>query len=242
MENKNSVAENFDNYFDIRLANTEALKKTVYKIRYDVYCTELGWEQGCPVDVEKDIYDEQSVYCLLEHRRTQKFAGCIRLVTASETKQLPFEVNCKAAIDSDIVDPSKLNRLEIGEISRLAVPAEYRKRKNDEIDSFSSEDDYTQEERRHFPNIAIGLYLSAFAYANLLGLEYVFVMMEPRLRRHLRRYGIVGENGGEQIDFHGIRGLFYLHMEDQTKYFSGEMLEFYQLVHTKVQQQMKTSN
>lgn len=245
MGDRDSIVQSFQNYFDIRLANTDALKKIVYKIRYDVYCAELGWEKGCPVDVEKDIYDEHSVYCLLEHRRTQKFAGCIRLVTASDTMQLPFEVNCKAAIDTDIIDPSTLNRVKIGEVSRLAVPEEYRKRKNDEIDSFSREDDsqrrvskHTQEERHHFPNIALGLYLSSFAYADLLGFEYVFVMMEPRLRRHLRRYGIVGEKGGKAIDYHGVRGLFYVHMENQTRYFSDEILEFYQWVHTRVKQQM----
>ncbi|WP_372739189.1 PEP-CTERM/exosortase system-associated acyltransferase [Neptunomonas sp.] len=246
MKNNNSVAQNFNKYFDIRLADIEALKATVYKIRYDVYCAELGWEQNCPVDEEKDIYDEHSVHCLLEHRRTQKFAGCVRLVTASKTNQLPFEDNCKAAIDETIIDPSLLNRSKIGEISRLAVPADYRKRKNDEIDSFSSDDEeqsrnakHRQEERRHFPNIAVGLYLSSLAYADLLGIEFVFVMMEPRLSRHLRRYGIVFEKGGEQIDYHGLRGLFYLEMENLTKYFNPEILEFYQMVHARMQQQIK---
>ncbi len=245
MENSDSFVQDFEKYFEVRLANTEALKRIVYKIRYDVYCVELGWEKNCPVDVEKDIYDEHSIYCLLEHKRTQTFAGCIRLVTASKKHKLPFEVNCKAAIDSDLISLSTLDRLKIGEVSRLAVPAEYRKRKNDGIDSFSNHNEvlrqdstYTQEERRHFPSIAIGLYLSSLAYADLLGLEYVFVILEPRLRRNLRRYGIVGEKGGKQIDYHGLRGLFFLRMENLTKHFSGEILEFYQLVRTKVQQQM----
>ena len=227
MDKGGSVAKNFDKYFDIRLANTEALKKIVYKIRYDVYCAELGWEENCPVDVEKDIYDEYSVYCLLEHKRTKKFAGCIRLITASKTNLLPFEVNCKAAIDTGIIDPSKLNRFEIGEISRLAVSADYRKRKNDKIYSFSNENEeqvqisehMQEEEWRYFPSIAIGLYLSSLAYADLLRLEYVFVMMEPKLSRHLRRCGIVFEKGGKQIDYHGLRGLFYLGTENQTQHF-----------------------
>lgn len=248
MVNNNSVAQSFNKYFDIRLANTEALKKIVYKIRYDVYCAELGWEKNCPVDVERDIFDEHSVYCLLEHRRTQKFAGCIRLIMASKKHQLPFEMNCKAAIDLDIIDPSKFKRLKIGEISRLAVPAYYRKRTNDEIDSFCSEEEaqgrvakHTHEERRYFPNIAVGLYLSSLAYADLLGIEYVFVMMEPRLNRHLRRYGIVFNKGGKQVDYHGLRGLFYFDMENLTNYFKPEILEFYQLLHARMEQQIKIS-
>ena len=33
-------------YFQVILADTDALKKEVYHIRYRVYCSELGWKES----------------------------------------------------------------------------------------------------------------------------------------------------------------------------------------------------
>lgn len=242
---RKSIAENFNEYFKVRLANTDALREIVYKIRYDVYCAELGWEKDCPVDVEKDMHDDHAVHCLLEHRRTGTYAGTIRLVQTSEAHQAPFEVYCQEAIDPSIIGPAQLPRGRFGEISRLAVPAEFRKRKGEQGKPFVMDDtdkntlrSYSEDERRQFPNIAIGLYLASLAYVDLLKYDYVFVMMEPRLRRHLRRFGIEFQAGGEPIDYHGTRGLFYLDQKDMTRHFPQEIDELYGLIHRSMAEQL----
>ena len=55
-----TLAEHFHDYFSISIADTTDLKKAVFKLRYDVYCTELGYEKNCPIDSEKDNFDEYS--------------------------------------------------------------------------------------------------------------------------------------------------------------------------------------
>ena len=41
-----TLANHFNDYFSIAIADTIELKKAVYKLRYDVYFTELGYEKS----------------------------------------------------------------------------------------------------------------------------------------------------------------------------------------------------
>ena len=71
----------------------------------------------------------------------------------------------------------------------------------------------TAGERRVFPHIALGLYLAAASIGLLSGLSSVFVMMEPRLARRLRYFGINFQLIGELVDYHGMRGPFRITRE-----------------------------
>jgi N-acyl-L-homoserine lactone synthetase len=62
-----NLVNHFNDYFSIAIANTIELKKAVYKLRYDVYFTELGYEKSCPVDCEKDAFDAVSYTHLRAH-------------------------------------------------------------------------------------------------------------------------------------------------------------------------------
>ena len=127
-----TLANHFNDFFSIAIADTIELKKAVYKLRYDVYFTELGYEKSCPVDCEKDVFDEYSTHVLIKHKATNLYAGSVRLVTPpiSQPKaSLPFEINC-----SHSFDPNKTvflrdgDNITVGEVSRLAVPATFRLR------------------------------------------------------------------------------------------------------------------
>ena len=39
-----SIAKNFNQFFQIKFADTKLLREEAFKIRYGVYCDELGWE------------------------------------------------------------------------------------------------------------------------------------------------------------------------------------------------------
>jgi N-acyl amino acid synthase of PEP-CTERM/exosortase system len=235
-----SLASLFGEYFRVRFAGSRKLKKAVYRIRYQVYCDELHWEPENTEGLERDDFDRHSLHCLLEHRRTGEFAGCIRLIRATEQDLLPFERFCREAIDPAILDPASLTRSHFGEISRLAVPAAFRKRLSEQGKPYvlgqpRSESVFSPMERRQFPHIAIGMYLASLALVELLDHEYVFVMMEPRLKKHLRMIGIHFDAGGEPIDYHGIRGLFYLHRDNISRHFPPELKELYALIYSSLQ-------
>ncbi|NRA71871.1 MAG: PEP-CTERM/exosortase system-associated acyltransferase [Gammaproteobacteria bacterium] len=244
-----SLAENFHKYFRVRFANTKELRQAVFKIRHEVYCQELGWEAQKTDAMEVDEYDNYSYYCLLEHITTKTFAGCIRIVIPpvnDKTLKTPFEDHCLESIRLDVVDLSGYSRGSFGEISRLAVPDSFRRRRNEANQPFIvNEIDgdvgyvFTEEERRNFPNIAIGLYLAALKLLNSCHHDAAFVMMEPKLRRRLNRFGFSFEQAGDVIDYHGDRALFYLPADKFYADLNPELLELYHGISTTLDQQLK---
>lgn len=215
------VKSRFHEYFLPMLASTPEQRQQAFRIRYQVYCREFGFErpEQHPDDMETDAYDAQSIHCLLVHQPSQRAAGCVRLVLPDPTDPhapLPFEKHCMDSLDPSVAAPLLANRSAIGEISRLAVIGEFRRRQN-EASSPSGDPDaagYSLIEQRHFPFIAVGLYLCAASTGMLSGLEGVFAMMEPRLARHLSRYGIRFTQVGQVIDYHGPRAPFYITRND----------------------------
>ncbi len=76
--------------------------------------------------------DAQSVHCLLRAKQSGQFIGCIRLILSEpgdSAALFPFEKTCAAMLDRQIVDPAKLERSRVAEVSRLAVINVYRRRK-----------------------------------------------------------------------------------------------------------------
>ena len=224
MSNFNSLRMSFHEYFKTVPATTDALKNEVFRIRYDVYCEELGYEdtKQFPDKLEQDSYDPHSLHCLLWHKSSEQFAGCVRLAkTAPElnNQKLPFELTCANKIDDKIVNISQLPNGSYGEISRLAVRSAFRRRAGERNTPFGlvPEASAEIEERRSFPLIAFGLYLAAAASGLNTGLERVFAMMEPRLARRLRIFGIEFEKIGESIEHRGLRAPYQITEEGLYK-------------------------
>jgi N-acyl amino acid synthase of PEP-CTERM/exosortase system len=204
------VARDFQRYFTVVSASTPALKDEVYRIRYQVYAEELGWEDASrfPDGYERDAYDEDAIACLLQHRASGKFIGCARLVLVPlrSAARFPFE-KIIAPLEEELATYSSGWRANAGEISRVAVISQFRRRRNERNrpDGFADEDTPSTEERRTFPHIAVGLYLGAAALGLSRNLHRVFAIMEPRLARRLRMYGIEFEAVGEPVEHHGVR-------------------------------------
>ena len=241
-----SIAKNFDQYFQIQFANTKELRQEAFKIRYGVYSTELGWEPKNSSEMEVDECDDYAYHCLLRHRRTGVFAGCIRLIIPPvdmPNKALPFEEHCLDSAWPDIVDTTKLPRGGFGEISRLAVLSSFRRREQEKnipyvLNNVNPETIYSEEERRNFPNIAMGLYLAGLSLANLCNHVGIMVMMEPRLNRRLKRFGLPFEQIGEETDYHGQRAMFYLARKNFYKELNDQLGELYQIIDRDLKEQI----
>ncbi|NMP30537.1 PEP-CTERM/exosortase system-associated acyltransferase [Thalassotalea sp. M1531] len=241
-----SIASNFDQYFQIKFASSKALRQEAFKIRYGVYAEELGWEPENADKMESDECDDYAFHCLLEHRRTGVFAGCVRLVippAENPELPLPFEAHCLDSAMPEVVDSTKFERGSFGEISRLAVLSTFRRREKEKNQPFvlkeiNPETVYTEEERRNFPNIAMGLYLAAVALAEICNHKGMFVMMEPRLCRRLTRFGLPFVQCGEKMDYHGIRAMFYLDRAGFNSDLNPELLELYNIIHKELTNQL----
>ena len=130
-----SLDVSFNKYFQIVPALSNELRHEVYRIRHKVYCEDLQFEQTHPEGLEKDEYDRHSLHLLIRSIQTNEFIGCTRIIrTQPEDPDypLPFEKTCQSVLNKSIVDPQKLPRSTIAEVSRLAVIASYRRRKNEQ--------------------------------------------------------------------------------------------------------------
>ncbi|MET0066636.1 MAG: PEP-CTERM/exosortase system-associated acyltransferase [Candidatus Thiodiazotropha sp.] len=231
-----SLADNFFRYFQPLYAASAQQKRCSYEIRYKVYVDELGWEKPNPACLETDPCDAYAHPCLLEHKRTGEIAGCVRLVTPqslAEAASLPFQTHSIPGIDSAHL--SQHLPLQVGEISRLAVPSQFRRRRNERgkpfiLDENSASEGYSREELRNFPNIAIGLYLSAIAMVDLCELQLAVVVMEPRLQRHLQRFGLHFERISEAFELRGQRALFELRRQQFCTRMPEDILALYQRI------------
>ncbi len=222
------LVEPYREFFAITLADTDELRKEVFRLRYDVYCKELGWEdpQNFPDRLEKDIYDDASRHCLLKHNRSGEYAGTVRMVMSHDSDLdplIPLVTHCGDRLFDGPLRPDRLPSGSYGEISRLALRSEFRRRSGEQNNPEGHGDhlfEWTQDERRRFPHIALGLYLGASAVGLADGATGVYAMMEPRLARHLRFAGIRFEQVGEPIDFRGLRAPYYISRKALFRYLS----------------------
>ena len=179
--------------FEIVPAFSDALKDEVYRIRHQVYCEELAFEPRRSDGRERDEYDAHSLHLLIRSEQIGEFIGCTRLVRTRPKDPhypLPFEKACAATLDRSIVDPARLPRDSIGEISRLAVLARFRKRQGEENHATGLIQNFGTLPHQRFPYILADLYLGTIELARLNGIDTLFVLTEERLARHLRMLGV----------------------------------------------------
>lgn len=213
-----NIAEHFTQFLEPQLAVSYDLKEEAFKIRHNVYCEELAFEEVKEGGQEKDEFDEQSIFSLIKHKPSNTYTSCVRVVQIKKEGQLlPIEKYCLDSITDEKLHPSRFDRTEICEISRLAVKAEFRRRKTDQFKGSGTgviqESNYSEVELRCFPFIAIGLYMAAANMAIKTGVKHAYVMMEPRLARSMKFVGIKFQQLGEPIDYHGLRAPYYINPE-----------------------------
>ena len=244
------LVASFGKYFRVVVADSPALRDEVYRIRYKVYCKEMRTEreEQFPDGREYDIYDDSAAHCLLQHRPSGLYAGCVRLVYSDPVTSptLPFEVHCHDSLYPSMVEAVLSHRGEFGEISRLAVPAEFRRRKGEQgtpipIQLDEQPTGSSRERRNQSPQITMGLFLAAAAMGLIKGMSGVFAMMEPRLSRYLRQVGLEFEQAGEEVDYHGKRAAFYITKEGLK--LNGDMAALLDYItnEIKAQQVLKTA-
>lgn len=199
----------FQQSFQIVLADTNQLVEEVFRLRYRVYCEELNYEncEAFPDGMERDSYDRRAVYCLLKHRASNSFVGCVR-VLLSDPKHLEAKFPFEQFLGSSSLnfDLPALPRQAICEVSRLAIISEFRRQKG--AVGRAADVQLTEVERFLLPSLPLGLYLAATSVALELGIDNAFAMMEGRLARHLQRFGLYFQQVAPLTDYHGMRAPF----------------------------------
>ncbi len=205
-----SLAESFNRYFAVAPALRESEKDDVYFIRHDVYARELGFEPPRADQRESDAYDQRSVHCLMKTAEAApRLVGCARVVFSdplAPEAPLPFERACRDSLFRDQIDPSRLPRDSVAEVSRLAVLSDFRRRKGEERREVALDvSDFGDHRQPRFPYIPVGLYIASVLMARRRGIEYLFTLTEPRLAEHFGKLGVRIVSIGAPIEHRGTR-------------------------------------
>lgn len=211
-----SLADLFESHFEVVPAEQAHLLEKVFRIRHQVYCEELGFEPHRADQLEQDEFDKGSLHCLLLHKPSQTYVGCVRLVLADGHAPefgFPFEQVCGKSVHWAFEPSGGAGRKKYGEISRLAITANFRRPRNFVAPVGGGRplpDMRDEESRRLFPSIAVGLYLAVAAMGLSQGLDGVFAMMEPKLARQLSHFGIHCEQAGDAVEHRGTRVPYFI--------------------------------
>jgi N-acyl amino acid synthase of PEP-CTERM/exosortase system len=232
-----NLAGHFLNYFEVLPATTPELRRDVYRLRYDVYCREFGYESIAdnPHGMESDVYDPHSLHVLVRHRASGLSAGCTRIIPAAPTsrlRQLPIEKLYPHKLDICRPSGQKLPRHAICEASRLCVHNRFRRRNGEsasrlgDIGSLNC----SRLEHRTFPLISVAISLATTALTELTRRPYMFAMMEPFLPRLLRRIGYEFIQAGDELDYHGKRAGYYVETGAVLGSYPQDILELYRTI------------
>ncbi|MFD3317887.1 PEP-CTERM/exosortase system-associated acyltransferase [Alteromonas macleodii] len=211
-----SLEECISNFFfsryELVIANEESEKQVSYKTRHKVYCEEMNFEQKNATELEKDKFDDRAINCYIKHLPTGECAGTIRLVLPTEDGlALPLEEKFAEAFEKNELLPSSCDPASVCEISRLAIPREFRVRQMrskilpaEKLEKVKQKKNLTFNVE-HFPYLSIALYLMATSICQHLNVKHAYVLMEPKLARRMKAFGIHFNSVGEAIEFNGKR-------------------------------------
>ncbi len=219
--------------------DSEDLKKEIYKLRYDVYVSEYGFEkkEHHPSGLEKDIYDHHSVeLAAIEqvNAEIQKVIGTIRLILHSENG-FPIE----NAVPLDFMRKSPAVD-KIAEISRLAISREYRRRQGDGLygvksyhqacggDSISDADGSMNDKVRIQPYLILGLFKELYQISKKLGITHWYMITEKKLWYALKRFDLIFRQIGEPVNYHGLRIPYLGIIREIEQNLMKKQMDFYQ--------------
>jgi N-acyl amino acid synthase of PEP-CTERM/exosortase system len=241
--NITGFAEGYRKFFEVVPAVNEPLKWHNYRIRHEVYCRELGFEPPHADQIETDEYDAHSIHCLVRSAATRMFVGCARIVVADPANPaapLPFEKTCADVLDRNVIDPSRMDRSRIGEISRLAVIGQYRRRKGDIFKPFSVDDDFGENSKIRLPYMTLGLYLAMIALAQWKGIGTLFMLTEPLLAISIARLGVGVHQVGAAIEHRGTRIPSVLFVEEIVANMNPRVRPFFDIVTEDIHRAIET--
>lgn len=240
------LGTSFRQYFKIVPALTEELKREAYRIRHSVYCEDLQFEFSRSDGFETDEYDAHSLHLLIYSVRNDAFIGCTRVVRPSldnDDKRLPFEKICDLTLDRSIIDPARLPADKIGEVSRLAVIATFRRRKGEKNYPINiAEEDFSAGPMVRFPYIPLGLYIGTIELARIHDIRVLFMLTEERLASHFSRLGARMEPIGAPIEHRGLRFPSMIEVNSTISSMRPIFRPFYQTIAEDIQAGLEGKN
>lgn len=183
--------------------------RDLYALRYQIYCLECHFLSSFayPDGLESDEHDARSAHFAATNAAGE-VAGTVRLVLSPDNAPFPYAEHCPP-FDDFVPPPPHLT----GEVSRLAVNREYRRRSGDSLWGVNKSDlegpnapsrvGPRGEKRVNAPLLVLGLYRQVYRYSREHGIRYWYAAMEKGLARVLAMYGFHFTAIGPERDYYG---------------------------------------
>jgi N-acyl amino acid synthase of PEP-CTERM/exosortase system len=202
-EPKRRFIDLFDDYMTVVQANSKELLDSVFRLRFQVYCRERGFEDAAsfPEGRERDEDDARSLHFLVVDRLTTAPVGTVRLILPKRHADLPVFRLIGAG---DRIAPD-LPLETTAEVSRFAIAKAYRRQLENALIQHLRAMSTDAASRLALPLLTFGLIRAVFMMTLAGGITHVVAMMEPALLRMLGRLGIEFNPIGEPVEHHGVR-------------------------------------
>ncbi len=193
-------------------ATTDTLKESAYRLRYQVYCLETGFEspEQYPYGLETDEYDACSEHYLIRHRKSGAYAATTRLILPDlNTPERPFPIETRCQIRrSGLL--AKIPRNRIAEVSRFCVASDFKRRPGEQGTIAGAETHNWQhpvgvDERRAWPHLTVALIACLHKINVRHGTTHWYSFIEPSFFRLLSLLGIYFTPIGPLTEYHGKR-------------------------------------
>src|SRR3954468_15517245 len=195
--------EYYNSVFSSSIADSPEDRDECFRIRFQVYCIDNGFEDpaNSPDGLERDDFDSHSVHSILTHNATGNAIGTVRLVLPDdgERRMLPM-LRIAEAVAADAVAPFPVWRT--AEISRFSIVKSFRHyTPNQGVEAQLSAEEW----RKMLFHLPLGLIKSCVEMSVREGMTHWATVMEPALLRLLTRLGIHFNPLGPLVEYHGRR-------------------------------------
>lgn len=201
---KRSIADRFGNCLTVVCANSEDMLDQVFRLRFQVYCLERGFEDAGehPDGREQDSDDARSLHFLVLDRATGCAMGTVRLILPRAGDELPalkmIAANERRRLDLPLAATAEISRFAIAKVLRQPLEAGWRHADGPALRAGGRYEPAP-------PLVTFGL-IQAVLMMTLAGeITHIVAMMEPALLRLLQRLGIEFHPIGGPVQHHGLR-------------------------------------
>lgn len=206
-------------HFDFSVIDNATYLSDCYALRYEVYCKERQFltPENYPTRLEIDSYDNHAIHVGGTDSHGVMI-GTVRLVLPS-AKGFPLFEHCALFPEFQYLADKRAQQTT-AEVSRLAISKSYRRRLHDGFYDLECKGDYDVAkmgdrrsalrivdegmQRRHKPEIIVGLYKAMYQASKRQGITHWFAAMEKPLLRLMRRcFHIEFTAIGPELDYYG---------------------------------------
>jgi N-acyl amino acid synthase of PEP-CTERM/exosortase system len=191
----------FSDRFHLIEADSSVLQERAFRVRYEVYCKEKGWEDGSHAEeYESDAYDESSRHALIFDRHEDRDVGAARIIRSQATPKSSACLPIMNHIFHDSLKTDDILALSC-ETSRFCVTKHSRPPAL--TGAAESGVSLKRQSQKKSPSYLLLSFM--FQVAIEENRPMIFALIEHRLKNHFDQFGMHFLQVAPAISFKGVR-------------------------------------